>query len=415
MDPISFPLFGTDAAWWKMDAPNQRVIITALLRFEQRMEYAALLETLGRGIAPFPQFRSRISGRILPRWEAVPHFDLAAHVERYASPDPVTVEGLEKIVAELMTHPLPPDLPLWKLYVIEEANGGSALLFRVHHAIGDGAALVHFLLSLTKGNVDAPIHTRRKSLLPWYEPLRFALATLITPFALLFMPPERTHPLHGPLQHRKQVAWSNPIPLSTIKAIGKATNSTVNDVLIASVAGALHPILAPAGVQRARAAIPIALRTFGANPTLQNHIGLVFVDLPVGNADPVARLETLKQQMQALKRSPQAIITFAILWIAGYLPKIFARALAWFLGTKITAVMTNVPGPQVPLTLAGNEITQMMFWVPEAGNCGMGISLLSYNESVTVGIVTDNAFEIDTKLLTSNFEGEIGQFANFKK
>lgn len=415
MSLTSFPLFGADAAWWKMDTPTQRVIITALLRFEERMEDAALLETLARGIAPFPQFRSRIKSGILPRWEAMPHFDLAAHVERYASPALVTVEGLEKVVGDLMTRPLPPDLPLWKLYVIDEANGGSALIFRVHHAIGDGAALVHFLLSLTEGDSNTPTHTRRKASLAWYEPLRFALSTLITPFMLLFMPPERNHPLHGPLQGHKQVAWSNSIPLSTIKAIGKATDSTVNDVLIAAVAGALHPILAPAGVQRARAAIPVALRTFGANPTLQNHIGLVFVELPVGDSEPAARLENVKRQMQALKRSPQAIITFAILWLAGYLPTIFARALAWFLGTKITAVMTNVPGPQVPLTLAGNKISQMMFWVPEAGNCGLGISLLSYNESVTVGIVTDSAFDIDSNMLTSNFEGEIRKFANFKK
>lgn len=410
----SFPLFGTDAAWWKMNSPTNRVIITALLRFDGRLERAALLATLARGIAPYPQFRSRIVRRRgMPHWEAIPDFDLSAHVESYHAPTPTSVGALEEVVATLMDAPLPDDQPLWRIYLVEEAEGGTALVFRIHHAVGDGAALVHFLLSLTEGNRSGAIHTRRVATTAWYEPIRFALATVITPVALLLMPPEGKHPLRGSIQQQKRVAWSQPIPLDKIKAIGKASNSTVNDVLIAAVAGALHPIVAAAGVQSVRAAIPVALRAFSETPKLENHIGLVFVELPVGTPQPLTRLEMVKRQMQALKRSPQAIITFAVLWLAGYLPSLFAKALAWFLGTKITAVMTNVPGPQLPLTLAGVPIRHLMFWVPEAGNCAVGISLLSYNGTVTVGIAVDSGLAVHPKELTSNFEAELEKFAPF--
>jgi diacylglycerol O-acyltransferase / wax synthase len=419
MNITPFPLYGTDAAWWKMNHAANPVIITALLRFETPINRQTLIATLERGIAPFPQFRSRVVNKSIgfPFWEAVADFEVAAHVHEYPTPAPVSFEMLEAVVGTLMSQPFPLDQPLWQAYLIEEATGGTALVFRVHHAIGDGAALVHFLLSLTQGMPDAPIHTRRSTKPAWYEPFRFALSLLVTPFVLLFMPPEGKNTFRGPLSTTKRAVWSQPIPLEQVKAIGKATNSTVNDVLIAAVAGALHPLLAEQGIREVRTAIPVALRAFGKTPQLENHIGLVFLQLPVGVSSPMERLEVLKKRMSALKRSPQALITFAVLWLAGYLPTILARGLAWFLGTKITAVMTNVPGPQVPLTLAGATISQLMFWVPEAGNCGLGISLLSYNGTVVVGFSTDEGLisEELTNSLLDNFHSELQNLADLRK
>lgn len=412
---MPLPLFGTDAAWWKMNDATNRVIITALLRFEGKLDRATVIARFETGIAPYLPFRARIVrkgwGWTIPFWETVPNFQVADHVQAYPTNEPVSFENLEAIVGELMSQPLPEEHPQWQTYLIDEATGGTAMVFRVHHAVGDGAALVHFLLSLTEQEGTTAIHTRRATGVPWYEPIRFALATIITPFALLFMPREGNNPFRGTLGTVKQVAWSRPIPLNTIKAIGKATDSTVNDVLVAAVAGALHPFLAPLGIQEARAAIPIALRAFGNTPELGNQIGLVFLELPVGLTDPLARLTTVKARMNALKRSPQAWITFVVLWLAGYLPDFLSRALAWFLGTKITAVMTNVPGPQVPLRFAGDTISQLMFWVPQAGNCGLGVSLLSYNGSVTIGITTDATLLPSPEQLTSNFEGELQKLA----
>jgi diacylglycerol O-acyltransferase len=417
MPLISFPLFGTDAAWWKMNDATNRVIITALLRFEGRLERDKIIATFAKGIAPYLPFRARMVskgwGWTIPFWEEVPNFNVEAHIHAYATTEPVSFESLEAIVGELMSQPLPEDRPQWQAYLIEEDTGGTAMVFRVHHALGDGAALVHFLLSLTEQDGEAPIHTRRPHRAPWYEPLRFALATVLTPFALLLMPRESNNPFRGSLGTVKHVAWSRPIPLDTIKTIGKATDSTVNDVLIAAVAGALRPFLVPLAIQEARAAIPIALRAFGDTPELGNQIGLVFLDLPVGLSEPLARLTQVKARMNALKRSPEAIITFAVLWLAGYLPDFLSKALAWFLGTKITAVMTNVPGPQVPLRLTGVAISQIMFWVPQAGNCGLGVSLLSYNGTVTIGITTDATLLPKPEQLTSNFEEELQKFARF--
>lgn len=415
MPSIPLPLFGTDAAWWKMNDTSNRVIITALLRFEGKLDRATVIERFETGIAPYLPFRSRIVskgwGWSIPFWEVVPNFQVADHIQRYPTNESVSFEKLEAIVGELMSQPLPEDRPQWQVYLIDEATGGTAMVFRVHHAVGDGAALVHFLLSLTEQDGKTPIHARRAHRAPWYEPIRFALALVITPFALLLMPREGKNPFRGSLGTVKHVAWSRPIPLDTIKAIGKATDSTVNDVLITAVTGAVRPFLAPLGVQEARAAIPIALRAFGDTPELGNQIGLVFLDLPVGLTEPMARLATVKARMNALKRSPQAWITFVVLWLAGYMPDFLSKALAWFLGTKITAVMTNVPGPQVTLRFAGDTISQLMFWVPQAGNCGLGVSLLSYNGSVTIGIATDATLHPQPEELTSNFEDELQKFA----
>ncbi len=402
-----------------MNRATNRVIITALLRFERRLAREQVIAALEKGVAPYLPFRARVVnkgwGWTIPFWEEVPGFQVAQHVERYTTPAPVSFEELEGIVGELMSQPLTDERPLWRTYLIDEATGGSALVFRVHHAVGDGAALIHFLLSLTESDEVPRIHSRRIQRAPWYEPIRFALASVVTPFALLWMPREGTNPFRGTLGTVKRVAWSQPIPLDLIKGIGKATDSTVNDVLMAAVAGALRPFLAPLAIHEARAAIPIALRSFGETPELSNQIGLVFLDLPVGVSEPLERLAIVKARMYRLKRSPQAMITFAVLWAAGYLPTFFAQFLVWFLGSKITTVMTNVPGPQVPLRLAGDTISQIMFWVPQAGNCGLGVSLLSYNGTVTVGITTDSTLVPSPAELTSNFEGELQKFANLVK
>lgn len=401
------PMDGADAAWWKMNLATNRVIVTALLRFATRLDRAALIATLERGIAPYHQFQSRpVQRGMLAYWEQCADFQVQAHIHESGS-------GLdvEAWVSELMSQPLPDGVPLWQLYLMDEPNGGTALVFRVHHAVGDGAALVHFLLSLTEGQTNAPIHTRRSTPTPWYEPLRLALATVVTPFQLLLLPPEGSNPFRGALGQAKQVGWSRPIPLDTIKAIGKQSNSTVNDVLMAAVAGALRPFLQPQQIREARTAIPVALRAFGNTPELGNRIGVVFLDLPVGTEAATDRLTLLKKRMNALKRSLQAWVTFVVLWLAGYFPPFLANTLAWFLGTKITSVVTNVPGPQVPLTLAGSPIEQIMFWVPQAGNCGLGVSLLSYNGNVTLGVAIDGQLQPTPHDVIAQFEAEIQQFA----
>ena len=189
----------------------------------------------------------------------------------------------------------------------------------------------------------------------------------------------------------KRVAWANPIAVSEVKAIGRALDCSINDVLLSSVAGALRSYLIDKGETvdglSIRALVPVNLRPAEKAWKLGNRFGLVFLDLPIGIASPVERLYAVRENMRVLKGSYQPVVALGLLAAMGAGPKILQEQLLAMLAKNATAVMTNVPGPQQTLYLGGALISSMMFWVPQSGNIGLGVSILSYNGEVRFGVV----------------------------
>ena len=210
---------------------------------------------------------------------------------------------------------------------------------------------------------------------------------------LLLLPPDPKTVYKGPLQVPKRAVWSQPIPLSLIKAIGKATGSTVNDVLLSAVAGALRRYAEGRGQAvdglNIRGVIPVNLRQEERKIELGNKFGLIFLSLPLGIGDPLGRLFELKRRMDGLKDSREAVVAFGILNAIGMAPSQIEDIVVNIFGTKATAVMTNVPGPRHQIYFAGAPVRETMFWVPQSGRLGMGVSIFSYNDKVWLGLVTD--------------------------
>jgi WS/DGAT/MGAT family acyltransferase len=208
----------------------------------------------------------------------------------------------------------------------------------------------------------------------------------------------------------KRVAWADPLPLPEVKAVGKALDASVNDVLLSCVAGALREYLVEKGDSVAdvsvRALVPVNLRPLEKAYRLGNQFGLVFLDLPLGIANPVARLYAVRENMRALKGSYQPVLTLGLLAAVGAGPKLLQDQLLQALSRNGTAVMTNVPGPQVPLYVAGAKIEGFMFWVPQAGDIGMGVSILSYNGTVQFGLITDRGLVPDPEGVIRRFRPE---------
>ncbi|MDW8479722.1 MAG: WS/DGAT domain-containing protein [Xanthomonadales bacterium] len=200
-------------------------------------------------------------------------------------------------------------------------------------------------------------------------------------------------PLRSPLGPEKAVAWAEPLPLEEVKAIGRAYDCTVNDVLLAAASGALRRYLLDSGFDPAglaiRATVPVNLRPLEHARRLGNHFGLVFLELPVGEENPVARLERVAAGMRELKGSRQALLAFGLLGALGMGPAALQRPALELLSRKATVVATNVPGPQQPLYLAGARIADIMFWVPQSGSIGVGLSILSYDGQVRFGVIGD--------------------------
>ncbi|MBS0440172.1 MAG: DUF1298 domain-containing protein, partial [Proteobacteria bacterium] len=215
----------------------------------------------------------------------------------------------------------------------------------------------------------------------------------------------------GPLGARKRCAWAEPLPLAEVRALGKVLRCTVNDILLACAAGALRGYLRDLGEAvdgvTIRATVPVNLRPLEHARQLGNHFGLVFLDLPVGEANPLRRLELIAASMRELKRSKQAALTFGLLAAVGMAPAGLQRMALDLFSRKATTVATNVPGPKKPLYLAGVEVKELMFWVPQNGTVGMGVSILSYNGRVHFGLIADQGRVADPDAIAQRFACEV--------
>jgi len=441
-----------DAAWLRMEDRTNLMTITGVLSFYEKLDFNAVKTIIEDRLLGYDRFRQRVVqprfGR--PRWEEDEHFNLRSHFQRVALPEPGGKEELQEMVSTLMSTPLDFSKPLWQFQFIENYRGGCALVARIHHCIADGIALVRVLLDMTDDSPGtARTRPRRRRTRPlgggyWLpEVVNDALysvrkatgtlvgeglETLLQPSRavdaarqgataagvlghLLAMPSDPTTPFKGALSVAKRCAWSPIIALDDVKDLCKRAGGTVNDVLLTGVTGALRRYLLGRGHSveglNIRAVVPVNLRPDHAIGTLGNRFGLVFLALPVGIEDRAARLKELKSRMDALKSSSEAVVTFGILNALGMAsPDIESLAVKVF-GSKATAVMTNVPGPRQELYLAGKAMRSMMFWVPQSGRLGLGVSILSYAGQVRLGVATDAALVPDPETIIAAFQDEM--------
>jgi WS/DGAT/MGAT family acyltransferase len=442
-----------DTAWLRMDRPSNLMMICGVLILSERVRYARLVAIIERRFLSFPRFRQRpveLPGFAI--WETATRFAIGHHVERVTLPGRAGTEELEALVSKLASAPLDPTRPLWQFHLVENFNSGSALIARIHHCYADGIALVRVLLSMTdagpKGPAALPFEASRRRardddplaqlLAPVSDVMKLARkagVTLIEKGAAIWQDPAQAvalaeqggaltaeiaklalMPQDSPTRFKgkpgvaKRVAWAEPIPLEEVKAIGKALRASVNDVLLATVAGALRSYLVSRGDAAdgvmIRALVPVNLRPLEKAYRLGNQFGLVFLDLPLGIENPVARLYAVRANMNALKDSFQPVLALGLLAAMGAGPKLLQEQLLQALARNGTAVMTNVPGPQQPLYFAGAKIDRFLFWVPQSGDIGMGVSILSYAGNVQFGVITDRGLVPDPEHVVERFRGE---------
>ncbi|HXM58703.1 MAG TPA: wax ester/triacylglycerol synthase family O-acyltransferase [Candidatus Dormibacteraeota bacterium] len=432
-----------DAAWLRMEDPTNLMMVTGVLLFDGRVRQDRLRAVVEERLLAFQRFRQRVAeppfGIGMPSWVDDDRFDLDAHLHRVALPEPADKAALETYVSDLMSTPLDFSKPLWQMHLVEHA-GGSALVTRVHHAIADGIALVQVLLSLTD-TTARPRRRRRGAAGPtldagagasllraggWLAHAGFGLlrepgqalrmagfgadaAATLARVALL--PPDPPTALKGPLGVMKRAAWSEPIPLAGVKAAGAHAGGTINDVLVATAAGALRRYVAGRGEDvdglDVRATVPVNMRPLDQAHRLGNQFGLVFLALPLGIEDPVERLDEVKRRMDELKSSLQPVVALGALTAIGVLPVPLQPLPVQFFGSKASLVLTNVPGPRERLYLAGEPMGRAMFWVPQSGRLGLGVSVLSYAGEVMIGVASDAGLVPDPEAIVDGFAAEL--------
>ena len=446
-----------DTAWLRMDSPTNLMMIVGVLMFSTPLDFARLKRTLEIRLLRYRRFRQRVVHDAAGAWwEIDPNFDIDSHVLRVSLPGRGGKSELEAYVAGQISQSLDYGKPLWQFQFVENYQGGAAVLARFHHCIADGIALVGVMNSLTDRTSDAPEEGEgipladehagngetddfwQRIISPLGDALakairlsgkagvgslhllanpelvfdyaRFAAAIAGEVAVLATMPEDSPTRFKGKTGVAKRVAWSEPMPLGEIKAIGKVLDCSVNDILLSCVCGALRQYLVDKGDEvegvEVRAFVPVNLRPAGDTHQLGNRFGLVTLVLPVGIEHPFMRLYEVRRRMLELKDSYQALVALGILGIVGMCPQPVQQQVLTMLSDKGTAVMTNVPGAQQALYLAGARLSQQMVWVPQSGDVGMGVSILSYNDGVQFGLMTDKKFVSDPSTIVARFAPE---------
>lgn len=441
------PLAGVDTAWLQMDHPANRMIINAMVLLDAPLDADELRAIVEERLLHFDRFRQRVVApegfETIPAWEDDPGFDLDQHVVVETLDESGDDTALNALVDRVVSEGLDAERPPWRLHVVQGWEGGGALIARLHHCLGDGAALVYVLLSLTDAvdlaTDEAPPSGQKERrgtssrLARMVERSRVALHEHIAPLAdprrslelagtgiegaaalgkLTLMSADPKTVFRGELGVQKRTAWSGPIALDEVKAVKSALGATVNDVLMAALAGALRSYLIergedPTALRKLRAVVPIHLRPPDEKPELGNRFGLVFLELPVGLEHELQRLDAIQKTMTQLKSSVDAAISLKALQGMGHLHEVLEDQALRLFTAKASLVASNVPGPYEPLYLAGEKVKSCMFWVPQSGDIGVGVSILSYAGEIRVGVMSDANIVPDPGRLIAAFEAEV--------
>lgn len=464
------PLNGADTAWLRMDTPTNLMIINAMLITES-MRFEDFKHTIINRFLHFPRFLCRPvtkTGQFV--WEKDPYFDIDSHVKCVALPGAADKQVLQSYLADQVSIPFDQTKPLWQLFFVENYEQGNAIIFRVHHSYADGLALVSVFHSITDAspNVAPFVHggasrfqeesgdeasTEMNYEWPRYQKamdsamdhmerysglvkklsteglhilkdqaaLKELLGDGVKAAAeiaqLATFPADSKSLLKGPLGIRKTCAWSEPISFDKFHGIAKVVGCKINDLLLSCVAGALREELLASGVnldgQKIHVTLPVNIRPpdkldVSSSPEeLGNCFGTVFVPLPIGIDNPLERVYKLKHDMIALKQSLQPALSYAILYASGLMPKSVQKTLLESFGNKTSAVLSNVPGSRSSRYLCGAKIKEQMFWVPQTGDLGLGLSIISYAGQIQFGLVGDAKLFPNPERIINRFISQI--------
>jgi WS/DGAT/MGAT family acyltransferase len=453
-----------DTAWLRMDNDVNLMMIVGVWLLEPAITLEALRERIADKLLKYDRFKQRaVVDAMGAAWVDDEHFDITHHVVPVAlhrKKGQSEQAALQALCGKLNSTQLDMRRPLWQFHFIEKYGGGSAIIARIHHCIGDGIALISVMMSITDGGADPPKRRRNlaaqdkdpdsdwlsdavlkpitdltvKAIGMYGSGIGKSMAALSRPHALsdgvlgsvdiaksglqivqdvaalALLADDSKTALKGRGSGRKVVAWGEPIPLEVVKAVGKGLGGTINDVLLSCVAGAIGAYLRDRGEdptgKEIRAMVPVNLRPLDKAWQLGNRFGLAPLVLPIGIENPVERMFAVRARMNDMKGSYQPLLAFAVLSVSGLFIKPVQDAVLNMFAKKATAVMTNVPGPPKPLMFCGSTLKQTMFWVPASGDIGVGVSILSYGGGVQFGLITDDKLCPQPQRIIERFEPE---------
>jgi diacylglycerol O-acyltransferase len=430
-------LTALDTSFLHLEDAASHMHVASVMLFEgSPPPYDELLDAIERRLHLVPRYRQRLAfvplaqGR--PKWVDDPHLNLRYHVRATALPAPGDEDQLKELAGRVFAQQLDRDKPLWEVWLVDGLEGDRfALLSKTHHALVDGISGVDIISVLfdTSPEPAAPADPGDRWL-PRPLPTQVQLlgealverttipAEVVRSVRAVFRGPRRilsgardaavgvgamawaglnpapTSPYNQSIGPHRRFTWVR-ADLGEIKAIKNELGGTVNDVVLATVAGGLGKHLRRRGQNtdglELKAMIPVSVRADVERGALGNRVAAMMAPLPVWCQDPVARLDIVREELKGLKSSGQAVGAQVLTELTGFAPPTVMGQAARLVSRQrmFNLVVTNVPGPQFPLYLAGRKMLDPFPMVPLAKNQALGIALLSYAGKINFGLVGD--------------------------
>ncbi len=451
-------LSALDASFLYLDEPCTPMHISSLAIYEGPAPAAGELTRHLEGRLPLvPRFRQRLEhvplGGHRPVWVSDPEFDLATHVHHAALPAPGSDAELRAMAGSILSQPLCRTRPLWEMWLIEGlSHGRFAILSKTHHSLWDGVSGVdlhsvlldvgpdpdplpdvdplpvdppptraQLLTKALRDHVSDGFGLARSILRAARDPrgtLRSAseLAAGSASLAASLLRPAPPSSLNAPLGSGRRYAIGR-ASLHDVRKLRGEFGATVNDVVLASVAGALHRWLLSRGMipRDMKVMVPVSVRDARDRGTPGNRVAMLVVPLPVSQDDPVLRLKAVSQTMATAKSSAQVSAGEAFLRMSAMVPpQIVAglsRAQARY--RSFNLLVTNVPGPQFPLYLRGRRLLELFPQAPLAANQALSVAALSYDGRLGFGLLGDRALLPDIDVLSQGLEDSLDELTRF--
>jgi diacylglycerol O-acyltransferase len=453
-------LTGLDSSFLHLEDSASHMHVAGVMIFEgDPPPYDELLEAIDRRLGLVPRYRQRLAfvplnqGR--PKWVDDPHLNLRYHVRSTALPSPGSEDQLKELAGRVFAQQLDRDKPLWEIWLVDGLEGDRfAMLSKTHHALVDGISGVDIMSVLfdTTAEPATPTDTGSRWLprpLPSQAQLlgealveratvpaelaRSVRAILRGPrvvaeglrdaavgvgaMAWAGLNPAPPTPYNASIGPHRRFTWVR-ANLDDLKAIKNELGGTVNDVVLATIAGALGRHLRRRGKNtdglELKAMVPVSVRADVERGALGNRVAAMMAPLPVWCDDPVARLDIVRDELKGLKSGGQAVGAQVLTQLSGFAPATIMGQASRVMARQrfFNLVVTNVPGPQIPLYLAGKRLIDTFPMVPLAKNQALGVALLSYAGHINFGLVGDYDLMWDLDDFTGDVRDSLAELAS---
>lgn len=432
-------LSAQDNSFLLMETRNLPMHVGSLLVFdsgplktpEGGIDFAGIRDNINAVLHLIPRYRQKLHWIPFDRhavWVDDPRFSLDFHLRHTALPRPGGKEQLMALAARVMAQPLDKNRPLWETWVVEGLDGGArfGFLCKIHHCMIDGASGVDLSHILLSSSPEVPPTGQLPEFIPRPAPTRAQLmrdetlrrmslpARVLDSIRALREVPNLKEevsvraqalghlagmgastdatPLNGKVGPHRGFDWFD-VPLDHLKAIRRASECSINDVVLTTVTGAVREYLLHRGVdpQRLdfRVSAPVSIRSEEERGKLGNRVSSWIVPLPLGEDDPRRQLEKIVGQTRELKATRQALGVELMLGVAEWTPSSLLSLGAQAISGPVNTIVTNVPGPQLPLYMRGARLRSIYPQAPLLDGMGLAIGLISYDGVVSWGIISD--------------------------